>query len=160
MVPITRSANEFAWGDRGGVGSGRTPRPRTRARNVDPKIESRSWTRNQRGAWEVEHSVACARGGHTHHLNNLYAACISCNRRKGPFSTRTARGYHGRKSAPLALKAKQRVREDNAVEGALIAGTGAVLLGVAPPVGLAVTVLGALIGHDRQPDPQKGVRRR
>lgn len=113
-----------------------------------------------RGAWEVEHSVARARGGHTHHLNNLYAACISCNRRKGAVSTRTARGYHGRKRAPLALKAKRRVREDNAVKGALIAGTGAVLLGVVPPVGLAVTILGALIGHDRQPDPQKGVRRR
>ena len=113
-----------------------------------------------RGAWEVEHSVARARGGHHHHLNNLYAACITCNRRKGALSTRAAREYHGRKRAPLALKAKQGRREDNALKGALIAGAGAVLLGVAPPVGLAVAALGALLGHDRHPDPQKGVRRR
>jgi 5-methylcytosine-specific restriction endonuclease McrA len=34
-----------------------------------------------RGAWEVEHSVAKATGG-TNHLNNLFPACITCNRSK------------------------------------------------------------------------------
>jgi hypothetical protein len=113
-----------------------------------------------RAAWEVEHSVARARGGHGEHLNNLYAACISCNRSKGALLTRAAREVHGRKRAPLALKAKQRIRRDNALTGVLIAGAGAVLLGVVPPVGLIMTAAGALIGHRLQPDPQKGVRRR
>jgi 5-methylcytosine-specific restriction endonuclease McrA len=41
----------------------------------------------KRGAWEIEHSVAQARGG-TDHGNNLFAACISCNRSKGDSSSR------------------------------------------------------------------------
>jgi hypothetical protein len=113
-----------------------------------------------RGAWEVEHSVARARGGHRTHLNNLYAACISCNRSKGAASAHVAREYHGRARAPLALAAKQRRREDNAVKGAIVGGAGAALLGLAPPVGLLVTAAGALIGHGMEPDPQKGKRRR
>ncbi len=113
-----------------------------------------------RGAWEVEHSVARAKGGHAHHLNNLYAACITCNRSKGAMSTRTVRGYHGRKRAPLALKAKQQRREDNAVKGALIGAAGTALLGVTGPAVLLVTAASALIGHRLEPDPQKGVRRR
>ena len=36
--------------------------------------------------WEVEHSRPRARGG-TDHPNNLYAACVSCNRRKGTRSS-------------------------------------------------------------------------
>ncbi len=113
-----------------------------------------------RGAWEVEHSVARARGGHHTHLNNLYAACISCNRSKGAASTRVVREYHGRTRAPLALAAKERSREDNAVKGALLGGAGAALLGASGPVGLLVTAAGALIGHRMEPDPQKGKRRR
>ncbi|KXB05573.1 hypothetical protein AKJ50_00570 [candidate division MSBL1 archaeon SCGC-AAA382A13] len=34
------------------------------------------------GRWEVDHSKPKAKGG-TDHLNNLYPACISCNRSKG-----------------------------------------------------------------------------
>jgi 5-methylcytosine-specific restriction endonuclease McrA len=36
----------------------------------------------RRGAWEVEHSHARAKGG-SDRLGNLYAACIKCNREKG-----------------------------------------------------------------------------
>jgi 5-methylcytosine-specific restriction endonuclease McrA len=36
----------------------------------------------ERGVWEVEHSVARAKCG-SNHGNNLYAACITCNRSKG-----------------------------------------------------------------------------
>ena len=46
----------------------------------------------QRGAWEVEHSRAQAKGG-TDRLNNLYPACITCNRRKGTRTTRTLRSF-------------------------------------------------------------------
>jgi 5-methylcytosine-specific restriction endonuclease McrA len=48
-----------------------------------------------RGAWEVEHSIARANGG-SNHGNNLYAACMSCNRGKGVGTTRSARAAHGR----------------------------------------------------------------
>lgn len=41
------------------------------------------------GGWEVEHSRPRSRGG-TDHSNNLYAACVSCNRSKG---TRSAASY-------------------------------------------------------------------
>ena len=113
-----------------------------------------------RAAWEVDHSVARARGGHDTHLNNLYAACISCNRRKRAVSTRGARGYHGRKRAPLALEAKRRIRRDNALAGGFLAGSGALLLGLAPPVALVLTAAGALVAHRFEPDPQKRIRRR
>ena len=36
----------------------------------------------RRGAWEVDHGKPESKGG-TDHLNNLHAACIECNRRKG-----------------------------------------------------------------------------
>ena len=36
----------------------------------------------KRGAWEVDHSKPRVKGG-TDHPNNLYPACISCNRSKG-----------------------------------------------------------------------------
>jgi len=39
-----------------------------------------------RGAWEVEHSNPQAKGG-TNRLNNLYPACITCNRSKGASRT-------------------------------------------------------------------------
>jgi len=45
------------------------------------------------GAWEVDHSVPVAKGG-TDHLNNLFPACIACNREKGTVTSRTARNWH------------------------------------------------------------------
>ena len=35
----------------------------------------------RKGGWEVDHSKPKAKGG-TDHLNNLYLACMSCNRGK------------------------------------------------------------------------------
>ena len=55
----------------------------------------------KRGAWEIEHSRPRSRGG-TDHLNNLYAACISCNRSKGNGTTASARGGNGYRAAPLS----------------------------------------------------------
>lgn len=46
-------------------------------------------SREGRGAWEVEHLRPRARGG-TDHLNNLVAACWTCNLGKG---TRSARAH-------------------------------------------------------------------
>ena len=48
----------------------------------------------ERGAWEVEHSRPQAKGG-THHGNNLFPACIICNRNKSDYTTHTARGWNG-----------------------------------------------------------------
>lgn len=103
----------------------------------------------RRGAWEIDHSVARVNGG-TNRLCNLYAACISCNRQKQHLLTRTARRWHGRTRAPLSAKRRQRARLDNA-----IAGAGAGLLCGLPFVGIGILagpILGALIGHKRNPD--------
>ena len=61
----------------------------------------------KRGACEIEHSVAQARGG-TDHGNNLFAAHISCNRSKGYCSSRTARRQHCYQCAPYSARKKKR----------------------------------------------------
>ena len=38
--------------------------------------------RDERGGWEIDHSVPKSRGG-TDYLRNLVPACIDCNRQKG-----------------------------------------------------------------------------
>ena len=60
----------------------------------------------RRGAWEVEHSMPRARGG-TDHANNLFAACIPCNRAKGTVTTRTARRWNDRTAAPFSREEGQ-----------------------------------------------------
>jgi 5-methylcytosine-specific restriction endonuclease McrA len=99
-----------------------------------------------RGAWEIEHSVPRARGG-TDHGNNLYAACISCNRSKGKRSTRTARRHHGQTRAPYGRRRKAGVRLGNALAGAgLGAGLGLIL---GPGAWLAGALFGGLGGHGK-----------
>lgn len=102
-----------------------------------------------RGAWEVEHSVPRACGG-TDRMNNLYAACIDCNRSKQARSTRSCRAQQGRTHAPLNRTARARARTENAVAGA---GLG-VLIGAAfGPVGVLVCgVVGARLGYEENPD--------
>jgi HNH endonuclease len=92
-----------------------------------------------RGAWEIEHSVAQARGG-TDHLNNLFPACIPCNRRKGDCSSKSARRQHGYECAPFSSRKRKR----NAILGAGIGSLAMVL--VPPHLRLAVAILGATAG--------------
>lgn len=104
---------------------------------------------NVRGAWEVEHSIPRAKGG-TDHLNNLYAACISCNRSKGSSTTRSARAKNGFRSAPFSKKQKV----NNALTGGVI---GALSLLFVPPhfrvvAAVVGTAVGAIIGHEVEPD--------
>lgn len=102
-----------------------------------------------RGAWEVEHSLPRVNGG-SDRLCNLYAACISCNRRKRHFTTRTARRWNGRTRAPLSVSRRERAKAENALAGA---GLG-LLLG-APFGGLgaiAGPLLGGLLGSKQNPD--------
>lgn len=101
-----------------------------------------------RGGWEVEHSVPRARGG-TEHLNNLFPAHISCNRRKRDGSTKGARARHGITRAPYSKAKKEQIREDNTIHG-LAAGavTGGVVGG---PVGALVgAVLGGIVGNSKK----------
>lgn len=94
-----------------------------------------------RGAWEVDHSKPQSKGG-THHLNNLYVACPSCNRSKGNSHNLTARAKHGHKAAPLSKVRASAARKENATIGAIfLGGFGAAVAG---PVGAAI---GAKVGH-------------
>jgi len=103
-----------------------------------------------RGAWEVEHSIPQCEGG-SEHLNNLYAAHISCNRRKQAICTRKARAQYGRTKAPLSSRRRAEAKSRNSVSGAFIGGTLGALIG--GPWG---AVIGAAIGgkseYDRNPD--------
>lgn len=74
-----------------------------------------------RGAWEVEHSVPRAHGG-TDGLNNLYAACIVCNRSKGMRATRVVRGWRGYTAAPFSTAKRGAVRSRNALLAWIIHG--------------------------------------
>lgn len=82
-----------------------------------------------RGTWEVEHSVPQVAGG-TDRLNNLYPACISCNRSKGAESTKSVRARNGRTRAPYSREKKDEIRGRNTILGGLIGLlVGAVLIG-------------------------------
>lgn len=101
------------------------------------------------GAWEVEHSNARANGG-TDRLNNLYAACIACNRDKKTVTTRTARAWHGRRKAPLSRERRAVAKRENALAGVVI---GAAVGAMAGPVGALVGAsLGGYLGHKQNPD--------
>jgi hypothetical protein len=103
-----------------------------------------------RGAWEVEHSNPSAAGG-TDRLNNLYPACISCNREKRDGSTRAARARHGRTRAPLSREKKTEVRVLNSLScGALGAAVGGVIGG--PPGAIIGGGIGALVGSALNPE--------
>lgn len=103
-------------------------------------------TVNARGAWEVEHSIPHAKGG-LDHLNNLYPACVSCNRSKGASSSRSSRRKHGYKAAPLPKAAKKLNSWYGGLSGALLGGA---LLG---PFGIvAGALLGVAVGGSVQPN--------
>ncbi|MCC7542747.1 MAG: HNH endonuclease [Deltaproteobacteria bacterium] len=105
-----------------------------------------------RGAWHIEHSRALARGG-TNHGNNLMAAHIRCNLRKGTSSTRSARAEHGKRKKPMSFEQRERALTRNTAVGAA-AGTaiGAVVAG--PPGALVGMLLGAAMGARREPSDE------
>jgi hypothetical protein len=92
-----------------------------------------------RAAWEIEHSHARANGG-SDHGNNLYAACVGCNRVKGKLSSRAARRQNGFTRSPFTANE----RKKNAVTGAMI---GSFALGILfPQLRLASWLIGAGVG--------------
>jgi len=102
-----------------------------------------------RGAWEVEHSHPRARGG-TNRLNNLYPACIPCNRSKGSSTTLSARAKNGKSRAPLSVNKRKKAKAASTLIGG---AAGAAIGSVAGPVGtLFGALLGAHIGNKKNPD--------
>ena len=84
-------------------------------------------------------------------MNNLFAACIECNREKSDLSTRTARRWNGKTRAPLSRGKRKQAKTENAILGAV--GGGAVGFAVGGPVGAVIGVLaGGHFGASRNPD--------
>ncbi len=102
-----------------------------------------------KGSWHVEHSKPKAKGG-TDHMNNLYAACISCNIEKGTSHTKTARAKNGNTRAPYSKEKKQKIKTNNTVGGATIgSGIGWAIGG--PVGGLVGGLIGGAIGSSNSP---------
>lgn len=103
----------------------------------------------QRGAWEVEHSRPQAKGG-SHSLNNLYPACISCNRAKGSKDNRSVRAQHGKKRAPLSVNKRRQVKRINAFKGLLLGALAGIFVNV--EVALMLASCGVIAGYALNPD--------
>lgn len=103
-----------------------------------------------RMAWEVEHSNPQANGG-THRLNNLYGACIPCNRSKGAGSTRTVRARNGLRRAPLSAPKYAAAKRGNTVTGAALGGYVGYAVG-GPPGAWLGGIIGGLFGANKDPD--------
>ena len=114
------------------------------------KLSYKNYSRiGEKGAWEVEHSRPRSKGG-SNHINNLYASCISCNRKKGNYTSQTARSWYDRKKAPLSKVKRKEVKYTNAIFG----GIAGLIIGlyVNPFFALVGTAIGGKIGYDVDPD--------
>ena len=94
-------------------------------------------------AWEVDHSNPKSLGG-TNHLNNLFAACVPCNRGKGNRNSRSFRSVNGLNRAPISRNQRARKQTRNVA----MCATGAGLIGRAiHPKGFWPGVfLGSILG--------------
>lgn len=102
-----------------------------------------------RGAWEIDHSIPISKGG-TNHLNNLYPACIPCNRKKGNGNNTAVRKLYGVTVAPLSKQAKNSKHQRDTLAGlAMGAGFGSVF----GPIGILVgATVGAIAAGSRFAD--------
>src|SRR5690606_3199367 len=98
-----------------------------------------------RGAWEIDHSIPISKSG-SNHLNNLYPACIPCNRKKGNSSNAIARTPQELGLAPMSKSAKDSKRTKRILTGLAVgAGCGSAL----GPFGIIVGAgVGALLGSN------------
>lgn len=115
------------------------------------KLASKNYgIRYTKGAWEVEHSIPKAKGG-SDHLNNLYPACIECNRDKKTSSTRSARNKNGQTKAPYSKEKKETIRSKNRTTKGLIGTT--IGFAVGGPIGAIIgTGIGYIIGDSEDPE--------
>ena len=104
---------------------------------------------DNKSPWEIEHSRPRSKGG-SDHLNNLYASCISCNRKKGTFTSRTARSWNNRRIAPLSKVKRKETKYTNAMLGGIIGLR--IGLYVSPLIGLVGAAIGGIICYDVDPD--------
>ncbi len=103
-----------------------------------------------KGEWEIEHSNPQAKGG-TNRLNNLYPACIQCNRSKGKKSNKVVRVQHGVTRAPLSKQKRKKAKIGNAIINGIFGG--AAVGSICGPVGAILEGLfGAKLGYDKNPD--------
>lgn len=102
-----------------------------------------------KGAWHIEHSKARCNGG-TDHLNNLYAACISCNIEKADLRTNTIRKRNGLSRAPYSRARKAAIKKENRTGGVVIGASLGMALG-GPVGGFIGGLLGAAIGESSSP---------
>jgi len=103
----------------------------------------------RKGAWEIDHSRSRANGG-MDHLNNLFAACIACNRSKQVSTSRSQRQLNGFTRAPLSKAKLDEARQSNAGKGAIVGGLLGLLAG--PGTALVAAGLGAWIGSSVDPE--------
>ena len=102
-----------------------------------------------RGTWEIEHSKPKSRGG-TDHLNNLFAACIVCNRQKNNGTNYSVRSKHGVKKAPLSKEARKKEVFKNTATSIVVGATIGRMFG---PGGMLIGgALGAIIGSEKETD--------
>lgn len=98
-----------------------------------------------KGSWHIEHSIPRSNGG-SNHLNNLFAACISCNLEKSNQPNRVIRNQYGISRAPYSKKKKLRMQEENTTTGIISGGIIGSLFG---PGGMIVGgLLGGIIGKN------------
>jgi len=101
-----------------------------------------------RAPWEVDHSVAKARGG-SDRISNLLPACPSCNRSKRAADNRRVRSVHGHVTKPLSKQDRATARTWNILGGGT-AGAAAGALVFGPVGGIIGGLLGAAMGHDAE----------
>lgn len=104
-----------------------------------------------KGSWEIEHSKPKSKGG-TDHINNLYPACISCNREKSNGSNYVTRSKNGKTKAPFSEKKKQAMRKKTSMKYGVTGFIATALLTTNPLILTAVTLTGAAIGKSRNID--------
>lgn len=102
----------------------------------------------EKGAWHVDHSIPRAKGG-TNHMNNLFAACTSCNTSKSDKSTLSARRKNGNTRAPLSKAKKENLRTSNTITGMVVGGAIGSIIG--PAGALIGSMIGGAIGENNSP---------
>lgn len=102
-----------------------------------------------KGAWEIEHSKPKSLGG-TNHLNNLFPACISCNRQKSNGTNYSVQKKHSVRNAPLSVSARRKAEAANVAKGVLVGAAIGRMLG---PAGvIAGGIIGGVLGYDSDVD--------